>query len=398
MKYLIRALGAIAILLSASSAFAQGTLPLALNQQFNSSGQPLAGALLYTYVVGTVAQPQSTYQDTGLTILNQWPLTADQSGRIPMFYLANGSTHARLTDSGGNVVYDNPNILVIGPSGGSGAASIDQTSVLSSGDLKVKYGTGPLAGYVRANGMTIGNASSSATERQNADTQNLFVYLYNTDPNLTVTGGLGGGGGRSGNALNDYNNGARIALPDWRGKTITALADMGNSPWGGYVNSYANCITGNVTTLGSDCGLQNHTMLVGEIATHTPTTNTATISGTAASAGGHNHNIYFTDPGHYHSGTSVPGGQFHWYESVATGVFQDWMIASCQGCSSNTPTAYTGAYIGSAPSTNDSTTTVNGAHTHTVSGSATVTMNSVGSSSPFTIVPPALLATVYIKL
>jgi hypothetical protein len=49
MKHLLRALSAIAILLSAGAAHAQGTVPLSLSQQVDINGQPLAGALLYTF-------------------------------------------------------------------------------------------------------------------------------------------------------------------------------------------------------------------------------------------------------------------------------------------------------------------------------------------------------------
>src|SRR5499427_5139220 len=86
---------------------AQGTLPLALTQQFsftncqaftNACGTPLIGGLLYFYQVGTVATQQDSFQDTGLTLKNPWPLVLDANGRIPNFYLANGSIHVRLTD------------------------------------------------------------------------------------------------------------------------------------------------------------------------------------------------------------------------------------------------------------------------------------------------------------
>ena len=46
-----------------------------------------------------------------LSILNPWPLTADQNGRLPMFYMANGSVHVRLSDSSGNLQCDSPSIL-----------------------------------------------------------------------------------------------------------------------------------------------------------------------------------------------------------------------------------------------------------------------------------------------
>jgi hypothetical protein len=54
------------------------------------------------------------------------------------------------------------------------------------GDLKVRYGTGVLSGFVRCNARTIGSATSGGTERQNADTQALFEYLWNTDANNPV--------------------------------------------------------------------------------------------------------------------------------------------------------------------------------------------------------------------
>src|ERR1700761_7700451 len=224
MRFLRRLIYAACIAGFASPVMAQGTLTVALNQQFNANGQPLSGALLYTYVAGTVSTPQNTYQDTGLTIPNPFPLTADITGRIPMFYMANGPTPVRLPDNTGVAVFDYPNMLVIGPSGGSsGGGAVDPTSILATGDIKAKYGTGSLSGFVRANGLTIGSAVSGATERSNADTQNLFVYLYGADPNLVVSGG------RTGNALNDFNANKTIALPDWRGQSLGALADMGNT-------------------------------------------------------------------------------------------------------------------------------------------------------------------------
>src|ERR1700737_2761095 len=105
LRMLIFALG-----LWASPADAQGTIPIALNQQFsftacqNTSaicGSPLIGGLLYVYQVGTVATPQIAYQDTALTQPLPWPVPLDGNARVPMLYLANGSVHVRLTDAQG---------------------------------------------------------------------------------------------------------------------------------------------------------------------------------------------------------------------------------------------------------------------------------------------------------
>src|SRR6185437_9507603 len=97
-----------------------GTLNIALTQQFDIDGSPLAGAQLYFFQVGTVATPQNSYQDYGLTILQPNPLVSDQYGRIPMFYLADGQVHVRLTDVNGVVIFDYPTMQVIGPSSGGG--------------------------------------------------------------------------------------------------------------------------------------------------------------------------------------------------------------------------------------------------------------------------------------
>lgn len=92
---------------------ATGTLPFALSQQVDIAGRPLAGALLYFYIAGSVQSPVNSYQDAALTITNPWPLVADATGRIPNFYLGVASVHARLTDASGTVIFDVDNMLVM---------------------------------------------------------------------------------------------------------------------------------------------------------------------------------------------------------------------------------------------------------------------------------------------
>ncbi|RZN21938.1 hypothetical protein CWO90_32500 [Bradyrhizobium sp. Leo121] len=211
----------------ASPAMSAGTISFSLSQQFDSLGKPLSECKLYFYQAGTVATPQNAYQDTNLTIPQPNPMTCDSAGRLGQFFLADGQIKVRLTNAAGvdQVVADN--ILVIGPSsGGGGGGSVDPTTVLSTGDMKVVYGTGTLAGFVRANGRTIGSATSGATERANADTQALFVYLCANDPNLVMTPA------RSGNCANDFAANKVIATPDLRGRVIAGLDDMGNTAAG----------------------------------------------------------------------------------------------------------------------------------------------------------------------
>lgn len=268
---MIRAILALLALLAGAPAYAAGTLPIALQQQLsftgcstaaNVCGTPLASGLLYFYQVGTVATPQNSYQDTGLTILNPWPLTLDANGRVPPFYLADGSVHVRLTDSSGVVQFDYPSMLVIGPSGGGGGGgSVDPTTIASTGDIKFRATGETLSGWVKANGQTIGSATSGATGRANSDTQNLFVYLWTNcpDTHCPVLGGRGASG------LADFNANKQLTLLDLRGRIPYGLDDMGNTASGRLL---AQNITGagdTPTTPNGVAGETNHTISQAQI-------------------------------------------------------------------------------------------------------------------------------------
>ena len=209
-------------------ALAQGTIPLALVQQFDKSGngQPLAGCLVYFFVAGTVATPQNAFQDFGLTQPLPNPLSCDQGGRIPMFWLANGLIHVRLTDASGVVQVDTT-MQVLGPSsgGGGGGGTVDPTSVASTGDIKFRPTAETLTGWVILNGQNIGSATSGATQRANADTQNLFVYLWTncTNPHCPVSSGRGA------TALADFNANKTIELPDMRSRAMWGRDCMGGA-------------------------------------------------------------------------------------------------------------------------------------------------------------------------
>lgn len=284
MKPIKLIISALALLWS-SLAFAAGTIPVALTQQFNINGQPLSGALLYIYQVGTVATPQNSFVDFGLVTVNPWPLVADATGRIPMFYLADGSVHVRLTDSTGVVIFDYPTMQVVGPSsgGGGGGGGVDPTSISSTGDVKWRATVETLTGWVKMNGQTIGSATSGATGRANADTQTLFVYLYGNcvDAHCPVSGG------RTGNALNDFTANKLLTLPDLRSRAPWGVDDMGSTPAGRMLASNVTSGGGDgVTTPAATGGEANHTLTNGELALHTH----------AVTDPGHTHTLPSTGP------------------------------------------------------------------------------------------------------
>jgi microcystin-dependent protein len=319
---------------------AQGVIPIALQQVMNANGQPVSGALLYIYQAGTVATPQNAFSDPGLTLPLSNPLVADATGRLPMFYLANGSVHVRLTDPSGVVIFDYPAMLVIGASGGaSSGGSVDPTTILSTGDVKFRPTGESLVGWAKMNGQTIGSATSGATGRANADTQNLFVYLWTncTNAHCAVIGGRGA------SALSDFNANKQIALPDWRGRIPVGLDDMGNTAAGILLASNVTNAGDTPTTPGGIGGEANHVLTIGEMPVHTPSVASASMS-----------------PPSFQAMTSVAQGQ--------------------------------------AQGGGGSSVLVNPIGFATYAPSASITMNSIGGSLPHNNMSPFVLGSWYVKL
>lgn len=317
-----------------------GTISFSLSQQFDKYGEPLAGGKLYFYQAGTT-NPQNAFKDSNLTLPWPNPIELDEAGRIPQFFLADGSIKIRLADINGVTQIAADGVLVIGPSsGGGGGTPVDATTVLQTGDLKVRYGTGSHTGWVRANGRTIGSATSGSTERANADCQALFEYLWGADANLSVSGGRG----VSANA--DWTANKTIELPNWSGAALVGLDDMG----GGAAGRLTTAIFGtDPTVLGAFGGVQKRVLTIAQLPTITP-------SGTVA----------ITDLGHDHNlaGNVAASGA----PSNATGV-----------------SGSTGTQIGKTQSATTGIT-------------ATFTGTPFGSGADTPIVQPSKLATIYLKL
>lgn len=318
-----------------------GTLPgFSLSQQMGTDGRPLAGCILYIIQAGTTSTPQIAYQDSALTIpaAGGSQLACDAAGRISQFFLADGSVKIRLVNSVGVTQFTADGLLVVGPSGGTGGGSaVDPTTVMQTGHVEAFYGTGTLSGFVRANGRTIGSATSGATERANADTQALFVYLWGVDANLAVSGGRGA------SAAADWAANKALTLPDASGRALAGLDDMGAGARGRLTSTYFGTAT---NVLGAVGGSENKTF---------------------AQANLPNVSFPVTDPGHIHpAGT----GSLQFIGTVGTpniNIFQS-------GANNFNRTDFTGlAQTG-------------------------ITVNSGGSGTPLAITQPTMLITLYLKL
>lgn len=299
LKKLLLTVGILAGLIA--PVHAAGTIAFSLSQQLDQDGHPLSGCKFYTIQAGTTSTPQSAYQDSNLTVALPNPITCDAAGRLPQFFLADGTIKVRLTDKFGVTQVVADGILVIGPSsggGGGGGGSVDPTTVIATGDIKYKYGSDQLTGFVRANGRTIGSATSGASERANADTQALFEYLWGADSTLTVAPG-----GRGASANADWVANKTITLPDARGRVLAGLDTMGNSAAGRLTSTYFGS---DASVLGAANGSESVTMALANLIQH-------------------DHTVFLHDPGHDHdqlgtaqgSGMGGPGGLPYTYPQTA---------------------------------------------------------------------------------
>lgn len=223
---------------------------LGLAVQYDASGIIAPGALLYVYEANT-STPVTTYADFGLTTVQTWPIEADGSGRLPQFWVEDGSYRVRMTTAAGVTIFDESSVTALGASSGgtSSGASVDATTVFQTGDMLWLPFAGTRSGWVRANARTIGSASSGATERANADTSALYDYLWSnfSDTLCPVSGGRGA------SSSADFSANKAIGTLDMRGRAPFGLDDMGNS-------AASVIVAGTPTAAGSGSGAETVTI------------------------------------------------------------------------------------------------------------------------------------------
>lgn len=276
-----------------------GSISLAGAQQFDVLGRLLGGAKVYWIQAGTTSTPQNAYYDAGLVTPLPNPYTLGADARIPFHYLADGQIKVRIVDSDGVPRFEQDNILVIGPSsGGGGGSGVDPTTVFQTGDVLWMPIQGTRNGWVRANGRTIGSATSGASERANSDTSGIYSYLWNNFSNSVCPVSTG----RGVSAAADFAANKTIQLLDWRGYVPGGLDDMGNSAASRWAN--VPVVSGDTVTAGSVLGEATHAL-------------------TAAEHASHDHDVFLNDPGHTHTvpltttGAGTAGGSGSGFAVVA---------------------------------------------------------------------------------
>jgi len=144
-----------------------------------------------------------------------------------------------------------------GPAGADGALN-----AWATGDIKSTMSDTLPSGWLWCNAKTIGNGSSGATARANADTSALFTLLWNGTSNTDCPVS----GGRGASAAADFAANKTIGLPDMRGRVMAGHDVLHNTAASRLTYSSAGDVPGN--TLGASGGEQTHALSVAEIPAH----------------------------------------------------------------------------------------------------------------------------------
>jgi hypothetical protein len=360
---------------------------------FNNAGMRAPGAKAYFFEAGTTT-PRTTYSDAALTTPHTHPVLADGNGRFPAIFLDYGAYRERVRTSGETTIWDTDNIPNAAPT--DPGAGVDANSIFQTGDYLFVGKNGTRDGFVRCNGRTIGSATSGATERANADCEDLFTYIYNAYAN----GQAAVSGGRGANAAADWAANKTIALPDHRSAAMIGFDDMGNSFSG--LTATTPVVSGANNVAGSIIGSTTHTLSTGELSPHTHG-----VSLTSDAQGAHDHTwggSTSSDGAHTHTGTTTSDGDHsHTYQlpdiqafvaGGATGARNTnatTTATSTNGAHSHT---FTTSSSGAHGHTVGGTTSSNGSHQHISSG----TTGAAGSGSAHNNVQRSIPVTVLMKL
>lgn len=157
-----------------------------------------------------------------------------------------------------------------------------------TGDIRATLRSSAASGWVMLNDGTIGNASSGATTRANADCEDLFKLLWDNVSNTHAAVS----GGRGSSAQDDWDANKTIALPKALGRVLGAAGA------GSGLTSRA---------LGETVGAETHTLTESQMPSHTHTLTGVAFagSGPAAFASG------VVSGGTSQTMSSAGGGQAH---------------------------------------------------------------------------------------
>ncbi len=249
-----------------------------------------------------------------------------------------------------------------------------------TGNARLTFTTTAATGWILANDGSIGNASSGATTRANADCAALFTVLYNAIAALELQTSAGATVGRGASAAADFAANRRLVIPKMLGRSI-AIAGAGSG-----LTSRA---------LGSTAGAETETPTVAKTAAHNhavtdPTHNhSQNAHGHSISDPGHGHGV--SDPGHVHGQETLNGGSGSFQTNVGFGggfFFRsatDGSVTAGAGTGISIIGAGTGLSVVANTATNNATSTG-------------ISIQNNGSGTPLNILDPSTYMNIEIKL
>jgi microcystin-dependent protein len=377
-----------------------------------------AGAKAFFFQGGTTT-PMTVFRDAteGSPFPN--PVVADANGRWPDVFVPFAVSYDVQTKTANDVqltytqLIPNPNPVDI-------TTTVPPDSIVQTGMIHAELTTNQVrAGYVRLNGNTIGNATSGASERANADCSALFIFLYNQIPDALapVSGGRTGAG-----AAGDFALSKTIRLPDTRGRALMGADEMGAASIGVYPAGITFDAGGGSATSGSTTGINLLTLSLAQMPSHVH-------GGSTSSDGAHTHTVD-SPPGlltgiEGSTHTHTQQGTFGTTDANLNHTHDYTDFFYNQGANNTAAGAFPPG--GTAASTTRTTfdASINLDHTHsvTISGntlgqnsnhqhsitfniitndpgnhSHTFAMTAAGSSAPFNNMPLSMLVNWYIKL
>lgn len=222
--------------------------------------------LQFNEMVYQITLAMQQYQQKGFPDF----ITSADNGGSPYSYSKNATVRA----ADGNVYYSLVNSNTTTPPSASwGLVAYSQG--VAAGTTEIwPFNTLKSGGYVWLNGTTIGNATSNATQRANADTQTIFELLWNDYSNavlpLLTSGGVAVTRGVS--AAADYALNRQLTLPDACGSLVAFMDNMGGIAAKNRITTGGSGISG--VTLGARGGAQNVALTSNQNGQHFHTGNT----------------------------------------------------------------------------------------------------------------------------
>jgi microcystin-dependent protein len=206
--------------------------------------------------------------------------TAETNAELAESNAETAEANAELAETNAETAETNAETAEANAEAAQAAAEAAAANSVPAGHINACIATS--TGWLYLDGKTIGDASSGATGRANADTSALFTLLWNNLANAQAPVS----GGRGASAAADFAAHKTIALPDARGRVIAAQDDMGGTAASRVLGVLSGSVDGD--TLGATGGEEGHDLTIAEMPAHTHSQAIYQLNGDRVQGGGNN--------------------------------------------------------------------------------------------------------------